>query len=88
VAIRHRLHRLLSASHVLFLSPAALSQFQALDKDGNGFIDVEEFSAILNLEPDSERAKYVFNALDVDRNGQLSYKEFMIVAAHFNSVSF
>jgi len=29
-----------------------------------------------------------FQAFDVDRNGHLNYKEFMVVAAHFNSVPF
>ena len=63
----------------------ALSQFQALDKDGNGVIDRGEFAAIFGLDPKCEKTSYMFNALDVDRNGQLNYKEFLVVAAHFNS---
>lgn len=66
----------------------ALSQFQALDADGNGVIDKREFAGILKMDPDSDETSYMFNALDVDRNGQLNYKEFMVVAAHFNSVRF
>jgi hypothetical protein len=54
--------------------PAALSQFQALDADGNGVIDKREFASILNMDPDCERTTYMFNALDVDRNGQVSVR--------------
>ena len=66
---------------------SALTQFQALDKDGNGVIDQKEFAGIFKLDPDCEKTTYMFNALDVNRDGQLNYKEFLVVAAHFNSVS-
>ena len=66
----------------------ALSQFQAFDVDGNGVIDKREFAGILKMDPDCDKTTYMFNALDVDRNGHLNYQEFMVVAAHFNSVPF
>jgi Ca2+-binding EF-hand superfamily protein len=54
-------------------------------KDGNGVISKKEFADIVNLDPDCEKATYMFNSLDVNRDGQLNYKEFLVVAAHFNS---
>jgi len=53
---------------------SALSRFQALDKNGDGLIDKQEFAQIFNLDPDCDKTTYMFNALDVDRNGQLNYK--------------
>ena len=52
----------------------ALTQFQSLDKDGNGVIDKAEFAQIFKLDPEDRKTTYMFNALDVDRNGQLNYK--------------
>ena len=52
----------------------ALTQFQGLDKDGNGVIDKAEFAQIFKLDPEDLKTTYMFNALDVDRNGQLNYK--------------
>jgi hypothetical protein len=66
----------------------ALSQFQALDADGDGVIDKREFAGILKMDPDCDETAYMFNALDVDRNGQLNYKEFMVVAVQLGTFLF
>lgn len=62
----------------------ALNKFKALDTDGNGVIDKNEFAKGFGMKSDGGKMKMMFDAVDVDKNGGISYKEFLIAAAHLN----
>lgn len=55
-----------------------LKVFKAWDKDGNGFIDEEEFTqALTELGLPADDITSFFNTADWNRDGQISYSEFV-----------
>eukprot|EP00929_Paragymnodinium_shiwhaense_P020833 TRINITY_DN13760_c0_g1_i1.p1 TRINITY_DN13760_c0_g1~~TRINITY_DN13760_c0_g1_i1.p1 ORF type:complete len:618 (+),score=86.17 TRINITY_DN13760_c0_g1_i1:166-2019(+) len=54
--------------------------FEAMDRDGNGVLDVEEFVALLSLMQiglTHKQAQMIFEVIDKDGSGELDYVEFV-----------
>eukprot|EP01095_Lingulamoeba_sp_RSL-Kostka_P001640 TRINITY_DN12394_c0_g1_i1.p1 TRINITY_DN12394_c0_g1~~TRINITY_DN12394_c0_g1_i1.p1 ORF type:complete len:169 (-),score=68.01 TRINITY_DN12394_c0_g1_i1:118-624(-) len=63
---------------------------KAVDKDGNGTLDLEEFKTLLEMKQDMsinidpvEELQQVFNIFDKDGDGQISAKEIHTVLLQF-----
>nr|2M97_A Chain A, Optimized Ratiometric Calcium Sensor [Opsanus tau] len=54
--------------------------FRIFDKDGNGFIDREEFGDIIRLTGEQltdEDVDEIFGDSDTDKNGRIDFDEFL-----------
>jgi len=54
-------------------------EFRKFDKDDNGYIDEEEFAALiasLGVQMSPEKIGVAFLAIDVDGNGRIEFSEF------------
>ncbi len=60
--------------------------FQAVDKDGTGFVDYPEFLEVLK-QNDSAIMKEVFKLFDLDFNGTVELKEFVTVLSSFTTAT-
>jgi Ca2+-binding EF-hand superfamily protein len=52
--------------------------FYSYDKDGNGYLDFDEFSDLMKScgGIDKSNYKFIFNLVDINRTGKIGYKEF------------
>ena len=58
---------------------ALRARYDRCDKDGDGRIDLNEFSALLDalaLGYEEAQVRAAFTALDTDQNGQIDFGEF------------
>lgn len=58
----------------------ARSQFAFFDRDGNGYIDFDEFNELLSVIAENvttKRAAEGFSMVDTDSDGRVSFDEFM-----------
>ncbi|HEX3775439.1 MAG TPA: EF-hand domain-containing protein [Polyangiaceae bacterium] len=60
---------------------ALRERYAGYDRDGDGYIDFGEFSALLDelgLGYSETQTRAAFDSLDVDKNGQIDFGEFKI----------
>jgi calcium-dependent protein kinase len=59
-------------------------QFQALDKDGEGYISYSEIREALikirGFNVNEEEVKQIIKQVDADDNGKINYTEFLMVS--------
>lgn len=60
--------------------------FQAVDKDGSGYVDYVEFLEVLK-QKDTPILKEVFKCFDLDFNGTVELKEFVTVLSGFTTAT-